>query len=76
MLGALPDLSDAAARQIFESHGEAANTGFASSAYFGPPSRRFSLHIAIGWNASETWVRRISFEITASGQLVRLAGAL
>jgi hypothetical protein len=34
------------------------------------------LRIAIGWNASETWVRRIPFEITASGQPVRLSGAL
>ena len=76
VLSALPDMTPAGARQIFESHGEAANTGFANSAHFGPPSRRFSLRIAIGWNASETWVRRIPFEITASGQPVRLAGAL
>jgi hypothetical protein len=76
VLGALPDLSDAAARQIFESHGEAANTGFAASAFFGPPSRRSSLRIAIDWNASESWVLRIPFEITASGQPVRLAGVL
>lgn len=76
VLGALPDLSDAAARQIFESHGEAANTGSANSAYFGPPSRRFSLRIAIDWTASESWVRRIPFEITVSGQPVRLSGAL
>ncbi len=76
VLSALPDLSDAAARQIFESHGEATNTGFAASAYFGPPSRRFSLLIAIDWTASESWVRRIPFEITASGQPVRLSGAL
>jgi hypothetical protein len=76
VLSALPDLTPAAAEQLFKSHGEAANIGFANSAYFGPPSRRFSLRIAIVWNASETWVRRIPFEITASGQPVRLAGAL
>lgn len=76
VLIALPDLSAAAARQIYQSHGADAGGAFANSAYFGPPSRRFSLRIAISWNASETWVRRIPFEITASGQLVRLAGAM
>lgn len=76
VLTALPDLTPAAARQIFESHGGAANTGLARSAYFGPPSRRFSLRVAIRWNEGETWVRRIPFEITASGQPVRLSGAL
>lgn len=76
MLIALPDLTRAAARQIFESHGEAEDTAFANAAYFGPPSRRLSLRVAISWNASETWVLRIPFEITASGQPLRLGGAL
>jgi hypothetical protein len=76
VLSALPDLTLAGAQQIYQSHGADAGGAFANSAYFGPPSRRFSLRIAIDWNASETWVRRIPFEITASGQPVRLAGAL
>jgi hypothetical protein len=76
VLRSLPDLTPAGAQQIYQSHGADAGGAFASSAFFGPPSRRFSLRIAIGWNASETWVRRIPFEITASGQPVRLSGAL
>jgi len=76
VLSALPDLTPAARGRSSKPRRGRETPGFANSAHFGPPSRRFSLRIAIGWNASETWVRRIPFEITASGQPVRLAGAL
>lgn len=76
VLMALPDLTPADARQVFESHGATASAGFVHSDYFGPPSRRFSLRLAIRWTDSESWVRRIPFEVTGSGRPMRLDGSL
>ena len=76
VLAALPGVGVALAQQIVE-HPERLSQGtMPASAFFGPPSRRFSLRIAINWSPSETWVRRIPFEVTASGHPLRLSGRL
>lgn len=76
VLAAIPDIGVALARRIVDQPGLLAQGTRPASAFFGPPSRRFSLRIAIDWAPNETWVRRVPFEVTASGQPLRLSGRL
>lgn len=70
---ALPDLSPAAAEEIVATGGGAIGV---SSAFFSPPSRRFSLRIGMAFAPAISWVRRLPFEITSSGQPLPLANRL